>query len=545
MPLARSPIVKRFQGKQKETSHQSPRSLCSYLVWLVWLVVILWFLFLLQYTYFNNIKGDGFDLNSMPLDVGGALANDINSLALKLAAKKDSISNNLRGKTLDTQVDTKKMNEMSKNNIPNHLHESKLHTDIETEYTSEVVMHIVFSTDCSFYQDWQTLLVFHSASAIKQPGTITRIASGCNKEKQAELNKLYKILYPHGNYNVHFTPVFKLDGKTNKKYDFYNKPYGMEHWLDHSDPRIKDGSIIALIDPDMILLRNITHKIRGETNNIFTSITHQKLKTANHNEDGIVPIEVKKGQAAAQLYQLGAPWTTANRNFNRTDICGIDSPCMLVTRDYGEEFFSVGPPYILEKSDMLKLTKSWVKMVPLVYEKYPNLLAEMYAYSMAAAHTEIPHFTVTHYMVSNTEVYDEGWKWIDVLQQKVCERPDESGIYYPGKNLPTVMHYCQFFRAGEYGFQKRRVSKNMFECNPKSPLLIDPPDDLAKVDYKNRDGEIMKLGPIAVRRNAFALCVISRSINSMIIDYKTKMCRDTPNFSINRNVTINVANLKY
>lgn len=520
MPIARSPIGKRFQDKHKEASyHASPRSLCSYLVWLVWLAVILWFLFLVQYTYFHYQKGGGFDLNLMPLEVGDALTSDINSLTLRKVKSIENSSSNLRGNTLDVQSETKNVN--------------------------EVVMHIVFSTDCSFYQDWQTLLVFHSASVIKQPGTITRIASGCDAVQQDQLKKLYSKLYPHGNYNVHFTPDFKLDEKTNKKYDFYNKPYGMEHWLDNSDPPIKDGSIIALIDPDMILLRNITHKIRGESSNIFIASTMQKLKAVSHNEDGIVPVEVEKGQAAAQLYQLGAPWATNNKNFNRTNICGINSPCMKVTREYGEEFFSVGPPYILEKSDMLKLTKAWVKMVPLVYEKYPNLLAEMYAYSMAAAHTEVPHFTVTHYMVSNTDVYDEGWKWVDILQQKVCDRPDESGVYYPGKNLPTVMHYCQFFRAGEYGFQKRRVNKNMFECNPKSPLLVDPPDDLAKVDYKNRDGEIIKLGPIAVRRNAFALCVISRSINAMIVDYKTKMCGHTPNNSINRNVTINVANLKY
>lgn len=35
-----------------------------------------------------------------------------------------------------------------------------------------------------------------------------------------------------------------------------------------------------------------------------------------------------------------------------------------------------------------------------VYERYPNLLAEMYAYSMAAAHENLPHFQLLNYMVS-------------------------------------------------------------------------------------------------------------------------------------------------
>ena len=76
-------------------------------------------------------------------------------------------------------------------------------------------MHVVFSTDCSEYQDWQTLLLFHSAAVVKQKGRITRIASGCTEEQKVKLITLYKTLYPK--YGVHFTPDFKQDAKTNKK----------------------------------------------------------------------------------------------------------------------------------------------------------------------------------------------------------------------------------------------------------------------------------------------------------------------------------------
>lgn len=76
-------------------------------------------------------------------------------------------------------------------------------------------MHVVFSTDCSGYQNWQTLLLFHSAQVVGQKGRITRIASGCDETQQAELTALYKKLYPK--YGAHFTPDFKKDAKTNKK----------------------------------------------------------------------------------------------------------------------------------------------------------------------------------------------------------------------------------------------------------------------------------------------------------------------------------------
>lgn len=76
-------------------------------------------------------------------------------------------------------------------------------------------MHVVFSTDCSGYQNWQTLLLFHSAKKVGQQGRITRIASGCDEKQQAELTALYAKLYPQ--YGAHFTPDFKKDEKTKKK----------------------------------------------------------------------------------------------------------------------------------------------------------------------------------------------------------------------------------------------------------------------------------------------------------------------------------------
>lgn len=111
----------------------------------------------------------------------------------------------------------------------------------------------------------------------------------------------------------------------------------------------------------------------------------------------------------------------------------------------------------------------------------------MFAYSMAAAHQELPHIIVRHLMVSNTDMTEEGWEFVDQLGTKVCEAP-VNGIYFPGKPLPNVLHYCQFYRAGEYGFQKRRVKKTIFDCD--NPMMAEIPNNLGEVNYKNRDGEV-------------------------------------------------------
>jgi hypothetical protein len=82
--------------------------------------------------------------------------------------------------------------------------------------------HVIFSTDCTPFQDWQSLIVFYSAKAVKQEGRVTRIASGCNVEKQEILKTLYKTLHPE--YDVHFTPDFTRDNKTNQKCNIFFKP---------------------------------------------------------------------------------------------------------------------------------------------------------------------------------------------------------------------------------------------------------------------------------------------------------------------------------
>ena len=203
-------------------------------------------------------------------------------------------------------------------------------TQASQQDDEEEKIHVAFSTDCTFFQDWQTLLIFYTAMSVKQPGKITRIASGCTPEKQEELTKLYQKLYPQ--YSVHFTPDFKSDGKTKKKYDFYNKPYGVQHWLTNAVPSIDSGTIISVIDPDMIFLRPMTSQIRNNPSNIY-------MHRFNPDKEE-VPERVKHGVPVGQLYGLGAPWTNDHhRHFNRTEICGLNSPCLETKTVFGEQHF--------------------------------------------------------------------------------------------------------------------------------------------------------------------------------------------------------------
>jgi hypothetical protein len=72
----------------------------------------------------------------------------------------------------------------------------------------------------------------------------------------------------------------------------------------------------------------------------------------------------------------------------------------------------------------------------------------------------------------------------------VCQ-PPINNIFYPTKILPSVLHFCQFFRVGEYGFQKRRIKTNFFDCD--QPLMAHLPIELGTMTYKNRDGSVSSI----------------------------------------------------
>ena len=220
----------------------------------------------------------------------------------------------------------------------------------------------------------------------------------------------------------------------------------MRHWIAHAEPKVSDSVVVALIDPDMIFLRPLTSKMRGQPNNIISK---------DMNDADLVD-KIKLGYPVSQMYGLGAPWTNdTHLKFNRTKICGVGSPCLETKRKFGDEHYAVGPPYIMVKADMRRLSRSWTEFVRRVFDGYPHLLAEMYAYSMAAAHEKLPHLQMQNYMVSNTDSYGEGWIFIDRLKDPCA--PSVDGIYQPNELLPNLLHYCQNFRAGTYGFAKRQV----------------------------------------------------------------------------------------
>jgi len=451
-----------------------------------------------------------------------------------------------------------KSKEVSTSSLPLRKVEKK-------EKDNERNFHIVFSTDCNPFQHWQSFLLYHSALKVNQAGKVTRIASGCedgDREKLIEWHK--KHVTPMSppdepnKFTLHLTPHFSAvkdeSGKVVGDYEFFNKPFGLLHFLQHYDDtadqygisskaamehqasaslKLNPNDIVILLDPDMVLLRPFTQD--------FTPSSTYQPKFARRKTPPYT--KVTHGQPFAQEYGFGSSWA----DLNLTRITGSSSsPALKVSNEAARLDYPVGPPYVGTANDMFKIAQKWVEFVPRTHKEHPHLLAEMFAYCIAAAHLQLPHVSIASMMVSDQEVREEGWDMLDnVAKEDLCEF-GASATSLVGDTLskmnemktnkdqlktvaqiPNVLHLCQRYMVGEYFFGKRKLPYDYFSC--ESPILATPPANLGGMyDYRVRPGESrdqhIPLDPSTLKRSVFMICSATKALQDAAVYFKTQHC---------------------
>lgn len=220
---------------------------------------------------------------------------------------------------------------------------------LETHASDHTRYHIVFSTDCSPYQHWQSYLVYFTAMSIKQPGHVTRIASGC---EDADAEAMHTWFHDHiqgmsTRFHLHLTPSFsgvKNDaGEPIGDYKFFNKPFGLLHWMEHAEHMdlSQADDVVILIDPDMILLRPLTGDFSQDRDTVISK----------RRQPHVLGRKVEQGLPFAQTYGFGAQWETLDLE----RIAGKDTPAKNYDNTDGRLYFPVGPPYLGTVRDMYQV----------------------------------------------------------------------------------------------------------------------------------------------------------------------------------------------
>ena len=273
-----------------------------------------------------------------------------------------------------------------------------------TDSHSNPEFHLVFSTGCSLYQDWQSYVFFYHVYKVSQHQqqqnrsnnikNVTRIVSGCSQQQQELLQQThYEQIQStmSSNFLLHFTPDYSnIQGPNVQSYKYFNKPFGMKHWMEHrlgysnntatatstSTTTVNpyDDVIIVLLDPDQLLLRPFTH----DYTTIRMDWTRKGYNTPNSNVSKIV----KHGKTITQTYAFGDDYTALNLThvlLHEPNNGGKDSPLWTMSKKQ-KLGYAAGPPYLATAKDFYTLANKWSELVPRVHDVYPYLLAEMYAY---------------------------------------------------------------------------------------------------------------------------------------------------------------------
>lgn len=386
---------------------------------------------------------------------------------------------------------------------------------------------------------------FPFCCTVRQPGRITRIASGCTAEQQQSLTEwhIQHIVPLSLRFGLHFTPHFSSvkdeNGKSKGEYEFFNKPFGLKHWMEHADGMgidpeknlpWKHDTIIALLDPDQLLVRPITGHF-GSPEDIFRENTGSSTQNVDSNLSGENKPQfmVRHGHPVSQEYGFGASW------LKYASVAGSDSPATKVTTSEAFHSYAVGPPYIATALDMYDIAVKWSEFVPKVYARMPELLAEMYAFSIATAHLGLPHQLLASLMVSETSTGGgEGWNMIDNIPgEEICSFAMTS-LENDVHPLPNTLHLCQRYGVGDKDFfAKKKLPHNFFTC--ESPLLKEPTRDIGSGRYKYRIPPFLdtkvEYSAITEKREAFMICASIGFLNEASIFYKYRHCGDNANLN--------------
>ena len=347
-------------------------------------------------------------------------------------------------------------------------------------------------------------------------------------------------------YRIHFTPYFsgvkdEKTGEVRGDYKFYNKPFGLRHFLEHGElagllaDDNNDGAgggggggatvkhpddVIILADPDFLLLRPLTDDYSDERETLVGKRRSSAYRRTADEPGGNV---ASPGRPYAQAYGLGTQW----RTFDLEAIAGPGSPAGDVSQSDGALYYPAGPPYVAVASDMYRIAVAWSDFVPRVHAEYPHLLGEMYAYCIAAAHLRLPHGIVDSMMVSAVGngggAGGEGWQFVrDVPSDEVCaygrRNPDHAS-----RRVPSVVHYCQHYGVSSYMFGKRKVPHGIFTCD--HPPLVEPPDDLGSGRYPwvvpRKGSKKVEISAEKEKMEAFMVCALTRAVNDAMAFFKS------------------------
>jgi len=295
----------------------------------------------------------------------------------------------------------------------------------------------IFSTQCSTYHDWQTVVLYETWKRAELPGSIVRLMA-CSDQNL----KTYRHFDVFGKSLTIHPHEDKSDESPNGYYAPLNKPWGLQSWLTQGTGRdLTDDTVLLIVDPDMAF-RDV-----GVRSNI--------LALSQHVRSTGVPLGLDYSYVVAGMKHYD--WALS---------------LQFVDRAHVEKLQSIGPPILIRKDQLATLVGPWHEISleivskpalrELVHDGWVSApwIAEMYGYSLAAA--GMPHET------------QEQWAALQVPQPPWAYTGAENGL-----REPLLVHYSHTFHLCDKKFNKMDyVDTDFISCDfdrSKVDALLRPP----------------------------------------------------------------------
>jgi len=165
-------------------------------------------------------------------------------------------------------------------------------------------------------------------------------------------------------------------------------------------------------------------------------------------------------------------------------------------------------------SDLKRVMPLWEKFMYPVVEAMPgDIQADMYAYSIACAHLNLPHIMYDNFMVSSPNTRGEAWPFVRKYASLPCSDPNKNAPP-PGHFKPTFLHIAQRYDSHTpFMFHKGHVPPNLLRCD--LPLIKEPPEDL-----------VDSVSAFEQKDKNYMLCNAYQLINPAVLAWRKKFCPD-------------------
>jgi hypothetical protein len=218
---------------------------------------------------------------------------------------------------------------------------------------------------------------------------------------------------------------------------------------------------------------------------------------------------------------LAQDWNALQGGFfaeDKTDVlnkvCG-GLPCGNVSREDGAEYYgSIGPPYIMTRRDALRMVDDYCHLCVTTRQVSNEWIAEMFAYSVAAANNGIKHTALSHLGISSPNFEGGGheyWSFVDGTMTNPCE--DNLRPVIP-KDPPVTVHACQWIG----NFYKGVWPATLANCD--SPMLKIPPS----TDWSEIETTVEPKSQRIQREEVWAKCTLTKIMNRALVELKQRTC---------------------